>query len=448
MAADFTVRGDTSLDASGFSAGVKKLGGVAAKGFAVIGSAIAGVGTYALKVGSDFESAMSEVQAISGATGKELEQLKAAAQEMGATTKFSAAESADALKYMAMAGWNTQKMLDGLPGIINLAAASGEDLGAVSDIVTDAMTAFGLSADQAGHFADVLAQASNKSNTNVTMLGDSFRYVAPVAGALGFSIEDTAVALGLMANSGIKASQAGTALRALFSNLTHPVGQSKDAIEALGISITNSDGTMKSLSDIMTDLRGKFDGMTEAEKAQYATMLAGQEGMSGLLAIVNASEEDFLALTESIQASDGAAEQMAKTMQDNLQGSLTNLKSAAEGFGIAVYDGIEGQAKNIVDSATGWVREMTQALQSEGIPGALEAAGRIVAEAAVGLANGVPSFVDAAVLLVTSFLGSFSAMLPNLVPLAGQIIQSLINGILQMGPSLVSAFNSICDTIT
>lgn len=450
MSADFFIRGDTKLDTKGFEGAVGKLGSVAKKGLGVIAgattaavSAIGTLGVYSIKVGSDFEAAMSEVQAISGATGEDLEKLTAAAQEMGATTKFSATESAEALKYMAMAGWDTQKMLDGLPGIINLAAASGESLGAVSDIVTDSMTAFGLSADQAAHFSDVLAQASNKSNTNVSMLGDSFKYVAPVAGALGFSIEDTAVALGLMANSGIKAGQAGTSLRALLSNLTHPVGQAKDAINDLNISLENSDGSVKSLSEVMSDLREKFGGMTEAEKAQYAAMLAGQEGMSGLLAIVNTSNADFQSLTNSIYSSNGAAEKMAETMQDNLQGSLTNLKSAAEGFGIAIYEGIQGPAKDIVDVATGWVREVTATLQNEGLPAVIDAAGQILAEATTMLVQSIPSFVETAVALMTAFVDGIVQALPQLLPAAAQILQALVSGLIRLAPTVFSALQQI-----
>ena len=233
---------------------------------------------------------------------------------MGAKTKFSASDSADAFKYMAMAGWDASQMMDGIAGIMDLAAASGEDLATTSDIVTDALTAFGLQASDSAHFADVLAQASSKSNTNVGLMGETFKYVAPVAGALGYSVEDTAVAIGLMANSGIKGSQAGTALRSTITRLAKPVGESKDAVEELGISITNADGTMKSLSQTMVELREKFAGLTEEQKAQYAAMLAGQEGMSGLLAIVNASDEDFQKLTDEINNSNGAAQDMADIM--------------------------------------------------------------------------------------------------------------------------------------
>lgn len=273
------------------------------------------INTYA-----DFEAAMSNVKAISGATANEFAALTEKAKQMGAVTKFTASESAEAFTYMAQAGWNAKDMIEGIDGLMSLSAASGESLGLTSDIVTDALTAFNMPAKESGRFADVMAQASNATNTNVAKMGETFKYVAPVAGALGYTIEDTAVAIGLMANSGIKASQAGTSLRSLLTNLTHPVGQAKDAIEALDLSITNADGSVKPLSQTMEELRSKFLTLSEAERTQYAAMLAGQEGMSGLLAIVNSSDADFRKLTEEINNSSGAAKRMSEIMMDNLAG--------------------------------------------------------------------------------------------------------------------------------
>jgi len=302
----------------------------------------------ALSITADFDAQMSKVAAISGATGDDFEQLRAKAREMGAETKFSATEAGQAFEYMAMAGWKTDDMLNGIEGIMNLAAASGEELGATSDIVTDALTAFGMTAADAGDFADVLAQASANANTNVGLMGETFKYVAPVAGALGYDYRDVAVATGLMANSGIKATQAGTALRGLFTRLAKPTKQSGEAMAELGISLTNADGSMKPLAELMVDLRTKFAGLTEAEKAQYAAMLAGQNGMSGMLAIVNASEEDFQLLTESIQNSNGAAKEMADKMNDNLAGQITILKSQLEELAISIGDVLMPYARKLV----------------------------------------------------------------------------------------------------
>lgn len=297
---------------------------------------LVGLGATAVKTAADFEQSMAQVAAIAGLdrTGAEFEALSDKAKQMGADTKFSASEAADAFNYMAMAGWDASQMMDGIAGIMDLAAASGEDLALTSDIVTDALTGFGLAAADSGHFADVLAAASNSANTNVAMLGESFKYVAPVAGSLGFSIEDVSVALGLMANSGIKASQAGTSLRSLFTNLVHPTGQAEDAINELGISVINMDGSMKPLNQIMLELRDAFGGLTDAQKAQYAAMLAGQEGMSGFLAIVNASDADFQKLTENINNADGTAQDMAATMMDTTEGAIEQLKGTLESLAI------------------------------------------------------------------------------------------------------------------
>lgn len=294
---------------------------------------VAGFGA-AIKVTADFDAQMSKVAAISGASGESLDSLRDKAREMGATTKFSAQEAGEAMEYMAMAGWNTQEMLDGIEGVMHLAAASGEELGTTSDIVTDALTAFGKSAADAGDFADVLAKASSKSNTNVSMMGETFKYVAPLAGSLGYDYRDVAVAIGLMANNGIKASQAGTSLRSLFTRLAKPTKQSAQAMADLGISMTKPNGQTKSLSELMKEIRERFAGLTEAEKTQYAAMLAGQNGMSGLLAIVNATDEEFASLTADIANSSGAAKEMAETMNDNLAGKITILKSTLQEIGI------------------------------------------------------------------------------------------------------------------
>lgn len=301
------------------------------------------------QAGSDFESGMSKVGAISGATGEDLQKLRDKAKEMGASTKFTASESAEAFEYMAMAGWKTGDMLNGISGVMNLAAASGEDLGEVSDIVTDALTAMGYAASDSGHFADVLAAASSNSNTNVGMMGETFKYVAPIAGSMKYSIEDLAVAIGIMANSGIKGEQAGTSLRSVLTRLAAPPEDCASAMEELGISITNSDGSMRSLSDVLGILREKFGGLSAAQQEQYAKDIAGQEAMSGLLALVNASPQDFQKLTDSINNCGGAAENMANTMNDNVSGQITLLKSKVEGIMIKVFDDASGSIRRAID---------------------------------------------------------------------------------------------------
>lgn len=242
-----------------------------------------------IKTYKDFSAQMSAVGAISGATSEEMAILTEKAKEMGAKTSFSASEAGKAFEYMAMAGWKTADMTAGIEGIMNLAAASGEQLGTVSDIVTDALTAFGLQASDSAHFADVLAAASSNSNTNVGMMGYTFKYVAPLAGALKYSIEDVSLAIGLMANAGIKGEQAGTSLRTILTNLSNPGKLTAEAMDKLGISIKNSDGTVKPFMQTLQDLRKSFNGLSEVDKIQFASDIAGADAQSGLLAIVNAS---------------------------------------------------------------------------------------------------------------------------------------------------------------
>ena len=362
---DLKVFGSKSATAEqkvkGLSSAMTSAGSTLTKGLTL---PLAGVGAASLKVATDFESGMAEVKAISGATGKDFEALTNKAKEMGAKTKFSATEASSAFKYMAMAGWDTNDMLNSISGVMNLAAASGEDLASVSDIVTDAMTAFGLSADgtskvmkdgyekevsNATRFTDVLAKASSKSNTNVSMMGETFKYVAPAAGALGYSVEDTATAIGLMANSGIKGSQAGTALRSTLTRLAKPTKQVQKVMDKYNISLTDSQGQVKPLKQLMEELRGTFGNLTEAEQASVAASLAGQEGMSGLMAIVNSSDEDFNNLSDAIYNANGACDEMADTMLDTTKGSLELLKSALEGVGIAIGERLQPYIRKLAE---------------------------------------------------------------------------------------------------
>lgn len=414
----------TSLD-SKLANAAKGFGKFTAKAIGWASTAVSAVGGYVLKVGGDFESAMSEVSAISGATGADLDALTQKAKEMGAATKFTSAESAEAFKYMAMAGWKTEDMLNGISGVMNLAAASGEDLAEVSDIVTDAITAFGLQASDSAHFADVLAAASNSANTNVSMLGGSFKYVAPVAGALGYSIEDTSVALGLMASSGIKAEMAGRSLRAMLSRLASPTKDVEEAFAQLGLSaseaLTNADGSMKPLSETIEILRGKMGGLDEATKASVASGIAGTEAMSGLLAIVNTSDEYFDELTAAIDSADGTAQKMADTMNDNLQGAIKIMKSAVEIFGVTIYDTFSVKAKEGVQTLTDYISRLQKAFDAGGMQGLLTEFDSVMTDA----------------------LGVVTEYLPKIISVGGSVVGSLANGIIQNLPALVDAASEI-----
>lgn len=311
----------------------------------------------------DFEAAMSQVKAVSGATGSEFDKLTAKAKEMGATTKFTAKESAEAFNYMAMAGWNAEQMTDGISGILNLAAASGEDLATTSDIVTDALTAFGLKASDATHFSDVLAQASSSANTDVGMMGETFKYVASMAGSLSYSIEDVALMTGLMANSGIKSTQAGTALNSVLTRLATNSSGAADAIAELGVNFYDSSGNARPLATVMGELREATAGMNQEQKSNLANTVAGMEAQKGLLAILNASQEDYDKLAESINHADGAAEKMSKIQLDNLSGDITYFQSAVDGLKISLGERLSNSwLRDIVQWLTAQVPNVEQAL--------------------------------------------------------------------------------------
>ncbi len=301
-----------------------------------------------IDVGASFDSAMANVGAISGATGGELDQLREKAKKMGEVTKFSASDSADAMSYMAMAGWKTKDMLDGIDGIMNLASASGADLATTSDIVTDALTGFGKSAEDAGRLADIMASASSNANTNVELMGETFKYVTPVAGAMGYSMEDTALAIGLMANAGVKGTQAGTSLKSIITRLATDAGASSKSLgalgtltESLGVEFYKADGTTRAFADVLKDARKAWAGLSEEQQASYGKTIAGQEALSGWLAIMNSADADFNKLADSINNSTGSAEKMAKVMNDNLGGDIVLMKSHLEGVQIAIYEKFE-----------------------------------------------------------------------------------------------------------
>lgn len=338
---------------------------LAGDGLKALGEKAIEAAKYMIDVGSSFEEQMSKVGAISGATGADLEALSEKAKEMGASTKFSATESGEALEYMAMAGWKTNEMIGGLEGIMNLAAASGESLATTSDIVTDALTAFGKTAEDSGRLADIMAAASSNANTNVGMMGETFKYAAPVAGALGYTMEDTSIAIGLMANAGIKASQAGTSIRAGLSNLVKPAKSAAEAMDQYNISVTDGNGKMYSFREMMVQLREKLGGLDEAEKAAAASAIFGKNAMSGWLAIINASDADFEKLTAAVDGSAGAAERMAGTMQDNLAGKITILQSALEGLAIAVYEHVSGPLQAVVSVATEIISGITDLISPQ-----------------------------------------------------------------------------------
>lgn len=424
--ADNTERAGTKLEkfAEVLGKGVTGAAKIAGKAILAIGTASAAAGAAAVKSGADFDAQMSTVKAISQATEEEYEALRQKAIEMGSSTVFTAEESGQALEYMAMAGWKAEDMLDGLEGIINAAAASGEDLGKVSDIITDGLTAFGLQAKDSSHFADVLAQASANANTNIELMGESFKYVAPIAGSFKYSVDDIAVGIGLMANSGIKAEMAGTSLRAILTRLASPTKAVSGAMEELGLSLTDDEGNMKSFDTLLQDMQKSFKGLTETEKAHYASTIAGRPAMSGMLALVNATSTDYNTLADSIRNADGAAKEMADTRLDNLSGDVTLFKSALDAAKISLSDELSPALREIVQEGTAMLPELS---------GDVAELGGALADVVKGLMPIAKDTISAIVPLareimdvVKDILPYLSQMIQSLLPPAQKIIEAII----------------------
>lgn len=431
--------GESSENAgSGFTVMKGALANLVAEGIRMATQAIKDFVAETIKVGQEFDSSMSQVAAVSGATGDDLVALRDKAKEMGSTTKFTASEAADAFNYMAMAGWKTEDMLGGISGVLNLAAAGNTDLATTSDIVTDALTAFGQSASDAGRLADIMAAASSNANTNVELMGETFKYVAPVAGAMGYSMEDSAVAIGLMANAGIKGSQAGTSLRSILSRLAAPPKEAATAMDALGISITNADGTMKPMSEVIEILRQKFDGLSEAEQTQYAKHIAGQEAMSGLLAIVNAAPADYDKLTSAVNNSSGAAEKMAEIMQDNLGGDLTKLSSQFEGVQIALYEKLEPALRAGVEVLSGLIDKLSWIIEN----------GETIATVIIAVGTAVGTFLAIVnrQAILTAFIGLLSKIKTGFLALNAVMAANPIGLIISLIAGLVAAFIYLWNT--
>lgn len=326
----------------------------------VTAAAGASLYAFAVKPTMEYEAQMSVVQSITNASAEEMELLSATAKEMGQTTSFSATQSAEAMEYLGMAGWNVQQSIDGLPGVLALAAASGEDLGNTADIVSNGLSAFGMEVSESSHFADVLAQASRSANTDVSLMGETFEKVGTVAGALGYSLEDVSLAATAMASVGLNGAEAGTALKSSFANLAAPTNAMATAMDKYGISITNTDGTMKPLKDLIDDMRVSFSDLSEAEQVSAATTIFGKEAMGGMLSIINASEDEYDRLTEAIYNSSGAAQEMADIRMDNLDGDMQLLSSATESLQLALGEVLLPTIREVTQKATELVVKMAQ----------------------------------------------------------------------------------------
>lgn len=433
---------DTDLDSSGLESGLKKLGSITTKGLkaatvAITGTATAmgGIATAAVKVGSDFEAQMSRVQAISGATGEEFEALREQAVELGADTAFSATEAAQGMENLAAAGFTTSEIIDAMPGMLNLAAAAGEDLASSADIAASTLRGFGLEASEAGHVADVLAENANRTNSSVSETGEAMKYVAPLARAAGISLEETAAAIGIMANAGIQGSQAGTTLRGALSRLSKPTDVMTQAMDELGVSFYDSEGKMLSLTDQVKMMRTAMEGMTDEQKNNYLVTLYGQEALSGMLALINEGEGSLADLTAAYENCDGAAETAAKTMQDNLKGAIEELSGSAESLGIVFYDSVADGLKDTVQVVNESVDDITDAFTDGGLDKAIKTAGDEFADLASEAADHAPDMVDAAVDFIDAFTDGIMRNRGDLLDSAEDVATTLAGGLAKLLPS-------------
>lgn len=439
--ADGKVVIETDLDSSGIEKGISKLGSLTTKGLktaatTITGTAVAleGIGIAAVKAGSDFEAQMSRVKAISGATGAEFEKLKDQAIQLGADTSFSASQAAEGMENLAAAGFTTNEIMEAMPGLLDMAAASGEDLANSSEIAASTLRGFGLEAEEAGHVADVLAENANRTNAAVSGTGEAMKYVAPLARAAGISFEETAAAIGIMANAGIKGSQAGTTLRGAISRLSKPTDDMRDAMEELGISFYDSNGKMKSLSEQVGMLEGAFSGMTDEQKNNYLVTLYGQEALSGMLALINEGQGSLTDLTKSYENCDGSAKKAADTMRDNLKGAIDELGGSAESLGIVFYEEVSGSLKDTAESATESINNITKAFQDGGMEAAIDAAGDEFANLAVKAAEHAPDMVDVAIDFIQSFTDGIVSNRKKLLGAAGDIAETLAGGLADLLP--------------
>ena len=444
--ADGKVVIETDLDSSGIEKGLKSLGSITAKGLktatttiAGTATALAGVSTAAIKVGSDFEAQMSRVKAISGATGEEFDQLRQQAIDLGADTAFSASQAAQGMENLAAAGFETDEIMSAMPGMLDLAAASGEDLAASADIAASTLRGFGLEASEAGHVADVLAENANRTNSSVAETGEAMKYIAPLARAAGISMEETAAAIGIMANAGIQGSQAGTTLRGALSRLSKPTDIMQQAMDELGVSFYDSEGKMLSLAEQVGMLQRAMEGMTDEQKNNYLVTLYGQEALSGMLALINEGPDSLSSLTAAYEACDGSAKAAAETMQDNLKGAVEQLSGSAETLGIVFYDSVAENLKNAAQVATDSVNNITDAFNNGGLNAAISAAGDEFANLATKAASRAPEMVGVAVDFIQSFAAGVVNNRGQLIDAAGEAAHAIASGLAELLPSELQA---------
>ena len=442
--ADGKVVIETDLDSKGFKSGLNKMQSIAKTGFKAVATSVGVVSTAItaalggmVKIGSDFEAQMSRVKAISGATEEEFDKLKKQAMDLGKETAFSSSEAAQGMENLAAAGFSVNETMEAMPGLLNLAAASGEDLSVASDIAAAAVRGFGLEASETAHVADVLAANANKTNSSVTETGEALKYIAPFANAAGISLEETAAAIGIMANAGIQGSQAGTTLRGALSRLSRPTDDMIGVMDELGISFYDTNGKMKPLSEQVKMLEQSMSGLTDEQRNNYLVTLYGQESLSGMLALINEGSGELSNLTEEFKNADGAAKETAETMQDNLKGSIEQLGGSVETLGITIFDSLSEPLKDTTNEVTDIINNMTEAFEKDGFEGLAEAFADGFTNILMMLVEKAPEVAEVAVTMIESFVTSIEENLPMITDSAIKIVSVLIQGMLQTLPQIL-----------
>lgn len=447
--ADYSVTGDTSLDTSGFTKGISSMtvaaGNLISDLVKTAGSKLAGLAQSSVGVGMTFDASMSQVAATMGTTVDQISNLTKVAKEMGSTTKFTATQAADALNYLALAGYDANKAAEVLPSVLNLAAAGGMDLAYASDLVTDAMASLNIEANKQNvdEFGNKLAMAASKANANVAQLGEAILTVGGTADNLKGGTTELTTALGLLANVGIKSAEGGTHLRNIILALQSPTDDAAKKMQALGLQVYDAQGNMRGLDEILGDLNAAMQGMTQGQKDSIINQLFNKTDLAAVNGLLAAQGEQWDTLAAQIDAADGAMGQMAETQIDNLQGAMTILSSAFEGLQLAVYDELEPTLTDVVKWGTDCISQLSTALTEGGPEAMMQAAGEILSDLASGIAEQLPGLMTTGVEIITQLAEDIVAATPAMLDTAAEVLGALVQGIIDAIPDLITSATEV-----
>ena len=447
--ADYSITGDTKLDTSGFTKGVSSMtvaaGNLISDLTKTAATKLAGLAKSSVSVGMNFDASMSQVAATMGTTVDQIDNLTKVAKEMGSSTKFTATQAADALNYLALAGYDANKAAEVLPSVLNLAAAGGMDLAYASDLVTDAMASLNIEANKQNvdDFGNKLAMAASKANANVSQLGEAILTVGGTAANLKGGTTELTTALGLLANVGIKGAEGGTHLRNIILSLQSPTDEAAKKMQKLGLQVYDSQGKMRGLNDILSDLNSAMNGMTQGQKDSIINQLFNKTDLAAVNGLLAAQGDQWNTLAAQIDNADGAMGQMAETQIDNLQGAMTIMSSAFEGMQLAVYDELEPTLTEAVKWGTDCLTQLTTALSEGGPEAMLAAAGEIISDLAAGIAEQLPGLMTTGVEIITQLAQNLTDTMPAMLDTGAEVLAALAQGIINATPALLTSATEI-----